>query len=82
MTAALSRRDIIKAGAIGASAAMLPMPAIAQNGSGRVVVVGGGFGGATCARAIKQIDRRIDVTLVEASRTFTACPFSEGSIDQ
>ena len=39
-------------------------------------MVGGGFAGATAARALKQADPRIAVTLVEASRTFTACPFS------
>jgi sulfide dehydrogenase [flavocytochrome c] flavoprotein subunit len=77
-----SRRDFLKtAGAVGASAAMLPLPAIAQpnvasGAGGRVVVVGGGFAGTTCARFIKRIDPRINVTLVEASPTFTACPFS------
>jgi NADPH-dependent 2,4-dienoyl-CoA reductase/sulfur reductase-like enzyme len=55
---------------------VLPLPAIAQGAGGRVVVVGGGFGGATCARFIRRIDPRIAVTLVEASPTFTACPFS------
>jgi sulfide dehydrogenase [flavocytochrome c] flavoprotein chain len=40
------------------------------------VVVGGGFGGATCARFVKRIDPRIAVTLVEANPRFTACPFS------
>ena len=53
-----------------------PTPAIAQNAGGRVVVVGGGFAGATCARTLKRIDPRTTVTLVEASQTFTACPFS------
>src|SRR3954471_21020356 len=71
-----SRRDFLKTAVGGASAAMLPLPAIAQGASGRVVVVGGGFGGATCARFIRRIDPRIAVTLVEASPTFTACPFS------
>ena len=52
------------------------MPALAQAAGGRVVVVGGGFAGATCARAIKRLDPRIAVTLVEASQVFTACPFS------
>jgi NADPH-dependent 2,4-dienoyl-CoA reductase/sulfur reductase-like enzyme len=33
-------------------------------------------GGASAARALKAADPRIAVTLVEASRTFTACPFS------
>jgi NADPH-dependent 2,4-dienoyl-CoA reductase/sulfur reductase-like enzyme len=55
---------------------MLPLPAVAQGAGGRVVVIGGGFGGATCARFIKRIDPRITVTLVEASQTFISCPFS------
>ncbi len=71
-----SRRDFLKTAVAGASAAVVPMPAIAQGAGGRVVVVGGGFGGATCARFIRRIDPRIAVTLVEASPTFTACPFS------
>jgi sulfide dehydrogenase [flavocytochrome c] flavoprotein subunit len=71
-----SRRDFLKTAAAGASVAMLPLPAIAQGAGGRVVVVGGGFAGTTCARFIKRIDPRINVTLVEASATFTACPFS------
>ena len=69
-----SRRDFLKTAAAGA--AMLPLPAIAQGAPPRVVVVGGGFGGASCARFIKRIDPRIAVTLVEASPQFTACPFS------
>ncbi|HEY7297353.1 MAG TPA: FCSD flavin-binding domain-containing protein [Xanthobacteraceae bacterium] len=75
-----SRRDFIRTAAAGASVALLPLPAIAQNAGGRVVVVGGGFAGATCARALKRLDPRIEVTLVEASRTFTACPFSNDVI--
>jgi len=71
-----SRREFLKTAAAGASAAMLPLPAVAQGAGGRVVVVGGGFGGATCARFIKRIDPRITVTLVEANPTFIACPFS------
>ncbi len=73
-----SRREFVKAAAAGAM--LLPLPAIAQGAAGRVVVVGGGFGGATCARLIKRIDPRITVTLVEANRTFVACPFSNGVI--
>src|SRR5262245_50917114 len=73
-----SRREFLKAAAAGA--ALLPLPAIAQGAGGRVVVVGGGFGGASCARFIKRIDPRITVTLVEANPTFTACPFSNGVI--
>src|SRR5215468_3467861 len=75
-----SRREFIKRAAAGASAALFPLPAIAQGAGGRVVVVGGGFAGASCARALKTLDPRLTVTLVEQSRTFTACPFSNAII--
>jgi sulfide dehydrogenase [flavocytochrome c] flavoprotein subunit len=75
MTGSHSRRDVLKAAA-GAATALMPMPALAQNVGGRVVVVGGGFAGATCARMLKRLDPRAAVTLVEANQTFTACPFS------
>src|SRR5262249_49742972 len=68
-----SRRQFLKAAAAGA--ALLPLPAIAQGAGGRVVVVGGGFGGASCARFIKRVDPRITATLVEANPPFIACPF-------
>jgi len=75
-----TRRDVLKsAAAVGASAALFPRPALAQ-GAPHVVVVGGGFAGASAARALKKLDQRIAVTVVEASRTFTACPFSNGVI--
>jgi sulfide dehydrogenase [flavocytochrome c] flavoprotein subunit len=76
MSRSRSRRDVLRAAAAGAAVAALPMPALAQGAGGRVVVVGGGFAGATCARALRRLDPRTTVVLVEASRTFTACPFS------
>ena len=76
MTKRTSRRDFLKTAAAGASAALFPLPALAQGAGGRVVVVGGGFAGGTCARALKKLEARITVTLVETSQTFTACPFS------
>jgi NADPH-dependent 2,4-dienoyl-CoA reductase/sulfur reductase-like enzyme len=68
----ISRRDIVK----GVGAVLFPLPAIAQNAGPRVVVIGGGFGGASAARFIKMADPAISVTLVEANPTFVACPFS------
>ncbi|HYZ61078.1 MAG TPA: NAD(P)/FAD-dependent oxidoreductase [Acetobacteraceae bacterium] len=52
-----------------------PFVAKAQTGP-RVVVVGGGFGGATCARWLRQARPELDVTLVEANPDYLACPFS------
>jgi sulfide dehydrogenase [flavocytochrome c] flavoprotein chain len=56
-----------------AASPWLAQPAIAQ-ASAKLVVVGGGFGGASVARALKAAG--LDVTLVEPSATYTACPFS------
>jgi sulfide dehydrogenase [flavocytochrome c] flavoprotein subunit len=71
----LSRRQFLASAAASATSAIVPTPALAQ-AAPRVVVVGGGFGGASVAGALKEANPRIAVTLVEASRTFTACPFS------
>ncbi len=42
----------------------------------RVVVVGGGFGGATCAKYLRRADPSLEVTLLEPHRQFVTCPFS------
>jgi sulfide dehydrogenase [flavocytochrome c] flavoprotein chain len=72
MSQALTRRTLLKTAAVGA-AVVLSRRTVAQT-SPKVVVVGGGFGGATCARELKR--RGLAVTLVEASAVYTACPFS------
>ncbi len=70
-----SRRSFI-AGAAGASAA-IGMPQIAYGqAAARVVVIGGGFGGATTARHLKKVSPQLNVTLVEPNRRFVTCPYS------
>jgi sulfide dehydrogenase [flavocytochrome c] flavoprotein subunit len=70
----LSRRHFLKlASAIGAAWAV---PGRARAGGARVVVVGGGFGGATAARYLRMWAPEIDVTLVERDRGFVSCPLS------
>jgi sulfide dehydrogenase [flavocytochrome c] flavoprotein chain len=73
MSQALTRRALLKTAAVGAATAVFPHRTVAQT-SPKVVVVGGGFGGATCARELKR--KGLTVTLVEASAVYTACPFS------
>lgn len=64
-------------GASGAAAiAGLGAPAIARASGPKVVVIGGGFGGATAAKYLKRFDKTIDVTLIEPNRQFITCPFS------
>ena len=75
-----NRRTVIKLLAATASTAMLARPAVAQRAQPQVLVVGGGFAGTTCARALKKINPDILVRLIEPHRPFTACPFSNGVI--
>lgn len=70
-----TRRETVFGIAGVALAAALPCPSLAQ-AAPRVAVIGGGFGGAACARALKRLDARLEVTLIEANRKFTSCPFS------
>src|SRR3954449_4127553 len=74
-----NRRCVLKALGAAGAASLLPRQSLGQ-AAPRVVVVGGGFAGATCARALKRNLPGAAVTLVEASPTFTACPFSNGVI--
>jgi sulfide dehydrogenase [flavocytochrome c] flavoprotein subunit len=76
----LSRRNFIKLLGIsgiaaGSGSLILPFNAQAKSG-GSVVVVGGGFGGATCANYIRHFDSSVEVTLIEPSKEFITCPFS------
>src|SRR5262245_47424338 len=69
-----TRRTFLK---LAGAAAGLATPSVASaQASGRVVVVGGGFGGATAARTLKALEPKLDVTLIEPNPIFTACPFS------
>ena len=70
--------NVTRRGAVlGIAAASLGLPRVARGQStARVIVVGGGFGGTACARALKRLDPKLEVTLIEPSRTYTACPLS------
>jgi NADPH-dependent 2,4-dienoyl-CoA reductase/sulfur reductase-like enzyme len=49
---------------------------IAPKSGRRVVVIGGGWGGATAARYIRMADPSIEVVMLEPNRQFVSCPFS------
>ena len=42
----------------------------------RVVVIGGGWGGATAAKYVRLADPSVEVVLLEPGRRFVSCPFS------
>ncbi|MEZ5786623.1 MAG: FAD/NAD(P)-binding oxidoreductase, partial [Xanthobacteraceae bacterium] len=56
------------------AAPLIAAPALAQ-AKPRVVVIGGGPGGATAAKYLKRDDSLLDVTLIEANRTYVT-PFT------
>lgn len=66
------QRRILLAAAAGAA---LPLGAAGQ-AAFRVVIVGGGFAGATCARYLKLWAPEVDVTLVEPQKAYVPCPMS------
>jgi NADPH-dependent 2,4-dienoyl-CoA reductase/sulfur reductase-like enzyme len=73
----LNRRVFVGTGMAAASTLSAPMVHAASHGKPKVVVVGGGAGGATAARYIaKDSQGEIDVTLVEPSRSYYTCFFS------
>jgi len=77
MTIALPRRRVLQA---AATLPLLGFPMIARAAGGKVIVIGGGFGGATAARYLKRADPSLQVTLVERDKSFVTCPFSNGVI--
>jgi sulfide dehydrogenase [flavocytochrome c] flavoprotein chain len=74
-----TRRAFVGAAATVAVSLAMTRSAVAQ-AAARVVVIGGGFGGASCARVLKQLNSSLQVTLIEQNPTFTACPFSNDVI--
>ncbi|MFM8766718.1 MAG: FAD-dependent oxidoreductase, partial [Rubrivivax sp.] len=73
----LSRRRLLGAGAALSGLALTGCASMSSGPSiGRVVVVGGGFGGATAARYLKMWGGNVDVTLVERNASFISCPIS------
>ena len=73
----LSRRGFLKVSGLGV--AMLgagTIPSFAAQAKRRVIVIGGGWGGATAAKYIRLTDPSIEVTLLEPNKEFISCPFS------
>ena len=79
----LDRRSFLKlvgAGAGAAGAAGLPMIGMAAElmpkSGRRVVVIGGGYGGAIAAKYVRMLDKSIEVVMIERNKQFVSCPFS------
>ncbi|MBM3646797.1 MAG: cytochrome C [Alphaproteobacteria bacterium] len=71
----ISRRGLLASGATLAGVLAAPAVARAQATAGRLVIVGGGFGGASAARAARDRYPNIAVTLIEPASQFVTCPY-------
>jgi sulfide dehydrogenase [flavocytochrome c] flavoprotein subunit len=73
----LTRREFVKAMGAAAASGLAGLPLSSRAGSnGRVVVVGGGYAGATVAKYLRLADPTIQVTLVERNPEFISCALS------
>ena len=75
----MQRRDILKASSLGLLGGLAGCAALGSRvpESARVLVVGGGYAGATAAKYLRLFsDQRIDVVLVEPESAFVSCPLS------
>ncbi|MDH3318953.1 MAG: NAD(P)/FAD-dependent oxidoreductase [Betaproteobacteria bacterium] len=75
MRRTFDRRDFLK---LSGAAAALAATGCATTGGAkpRVVVIGGGFGGATAAKYIRMWGPTIEVVMVERNLDFVSCPIS------
>jgi sulfide dehydrogenase [flavocytochrome c] flavoprotein subunit len=77
MSLSLHRRTFMLAvGAAGVGVLAGCAVATLRQPKARVVVVGGGFGGATAAKYVRLWDPNIEVVLVEREPAFVSCPLS------
>jgi len=77
----LTRRDFLKTSSALAATSLLPgcatEPAAPSKPIGRVIVIGGGFGGATAAKYLRMWSGgSIEVFLIERNAEFISCPLS------
>src|SRR5712692_10568489 len=77
----LNRRDFLKASGAAAAASFLPgcmtQPGTPTKPIGRVIVIGGGYGGATAAKYLRMWSGgAVEVFLIERNAEFISCPTS------
>lgn len=79
MTWAPDRRAVLSGlglSGLGLGALATYAPKASARTSAKVVIIGGGFGGATAARTLKATAPNVDITLIETNRTYHSCPMS------
>ena len=68
----LNRRKAL----LALSSLLLTPQTIFAKTKAKIVIIGGGFGGASAALALKLLMPKADIKLIEPNKTYYACPFS------
>lgn len=76
----MQRREFLKTGsalslAVAAAPSLLWAADVPKTAA-RIVVVGGGYGGAIAAKYLKRLDPKLEVTLIEKESNYISCPLS------
>jgi sulfide dehydrogenase [flavocytochrome c] flavoprotein subunit len=72
----ITRRGFVKGAGTATALGMIGTPYLAFGATKKVVVVGGGTGGATAAKYLRMADPSIEVTLIEANEHYYTCYMS------
>lgn len=72
----MKRRKFVKILGAGTALSTLGFPVISRAAKAKVVVIGGGYGGAIAAKYTRLYDSGIDVTLIEKDKHYVSCPLS------
>ena len=72
----LSRRQFLRTSGLGVAAFGAMQAPVFGQARRRVIVIGGGWGGATAAKYVRLGDPSIDVIMLEPNKQFISCPFS------
>lgn len=78
----MHRRDFLKVAGAGLAGLLASAQAAAKvrAGAPHIVVVGAGFGGATCAKYLRMWDPGIRVTLIEPHAEYISCPMTNWAL--
>jgi len=73
MTIKFNRRKFVQSAGLITAASVLTTPSLVLGATKKVVVIGGGTGGATAAKYLRLADPSIEVTLIEANKEYYTC---------
>ena len=72
----ITRRRFLQVSGMGVAALSANRVPVFGQARRRVLVIGGGWGGATAAKYVRLADPSIEVTVLEPNKEFISCPFS------